>query len=669
MPLPKSLRRPTGTGTGTGTRSTSSSTSTSQRKRCSTCNNLDPRNHRGSVYETEARREPRASLNLVVDALRLARTKDVGKGGCRFCVALVLALDAFSESWRGARVRVHVEIREKGTVRISVDGERWKNEIVEMYAGSASRRPWPTLGTAHHIPTDSGSDDSFNFIRRCIQGCLANPKHTACRSNRESTATAPKRLLDVGRVSSPIRLIDTQGRSFQYATLSHCWGSSSLLKTTKTNWRKLATNVAFETLPPLFQDAIVITRQLGLRYIWIDSLCIIQDSVRDWETESSRMGSIYQNSYITISATNSGDGGTRCLAQRRRPVKIPYENTTKRELALRARRVLDHHPSHSPTGGPAKPVGPLTSRAWALQEHVLSTRIVHYTETELLFECKTSYRCECMPERKAYPTTPALIPRAVASKKAHTIWQAWQRIVEQYSARNLTVASDKLPAISGIASKIRKATHSDYLAGLWRGNLALDLLWHGLPSGSNIFAPEAWRAPSWSWAGLDTPIGYTTLNETEVETFSPTMVAGSVSIVPSGLNILGSVTSASLTLRGPTFSATLSSDLADGAWKYTLFVQGTSSMSILHDCILCEAKVEPAVGEEQCTVRRALPGDTPQPFRAPVTCMSIGRHDDVVLGLVLGISPRNPQAWERLGTFATGNEAVRNLEEREMMLI
>lgn len=193
---------------------------------------------------------------------------------------------------------------------------------------------------------------------------MANPKHTACRFSCKSSISAPKRLLDVGRATLPIHLIDTQGKTFQYAALSHCWGSGPRLTTTKSNWAKLAVNISFETLPPLFQDAIVITRQLGLRYIWIDSLCIIQDSLRDWETESSKMGSIYQNSYITIAATNSGDGSARCLAERRKPVKIPYENTVKKELPLRARRVLDHHPNVDPKGGPARPIGPLSHRAW-----------------------------------------------------------------------------------------------------------------------------------------------------------------------------------------------------------------------------------------------------------------------------------------------------------------
>lgn len=487
-----------------------------------------------------------------------------------------------------------------------------------------------------------------------------------------STVSAPKRLLDVGRATSPIRLIDTQGRSFQYSALSHCWGSAPLLATTKSNWQKLAANISFNALPPLFQDAIIITRQLGLRYIWIDSLCIVQDSLRDWETESSKMGSIYQNSYITISATNSGSGSARCLVERRKAVQIPYANTTKKEFALRARMILDHHPNRDPNGGPAKPVGPLTYRAWALQEHVLSTRILHYTATELLFECKTSYRCECMPERKTYPTTPSLIPKAVTSKKPGAVWQAWQRIIEQYSLRSLTVAGDKLPAISGIAGKIRKATHSDYFAGLWKSNLASDLLWHASPppplSPAN-YALQTWRAPTWSWVSLDTAINYALLDEEERETFVPVVKVLAASILPAGLNTLGSLSKASITLQGPTISATLSSEQNKGRWEYTLLIKGTSSIRILHDCNLIDVTLKVEEGEKNTTVRRARIADSIQAFRAPVKCLGVARYDNLVAGLVLGASESNPQAWERVGTFAAGTEALQHAEATEMILV
>jgi hypothetical protein len=384
------------------------------------------------------------------------------------------------------------------------------------------------------------------------------------------------------------------------------------------------------------------------------------------------MGAIYQNSYITISATNSGDGSARCLMERRKPVKIPYENTVGKELALRARKILDHHPSQALNGGPAKPVGPLTSRAWALQEHVLSTRILHYTATELLFECKTSYRCECMPERKSYPTTPSLIPKAVASKRTDAVWEAWQRIVEQYSSRKLTVASDKLPAISGIASKIRKTSHSEYVAGLWKGNIASDLLWRlsGSTSESvSSFALDAWRAPTFSWASLDAAVAYTILNDKERETFTPTVTLLAASTVPTGLNPLGGISHASLTLRGPTISATLCADQHYGKWQYTLMIKGTTTIDVTPDCLLIDIHTGDGEGGNQKTARRAQSNDTIRQFRAPVLCLSIARYDNFVVGIVMGVTERNHAAWGRLGTFAAGIEALQNIEEKEVILV
>ena len=469
-----------------------------------------------------------------------------------------------------------------------------------------------------------------------------------------------------------MRLIDTQGKTFQYAALSHSWGSAPQFTTTKSNWTKLAANISFDALPPLFQDAVIITRQLGLRFLWLDSLCIIQDSLRDWETESSKMGSIYQNSYVTISATNSGDGSGRCLAERRKPVKIPFENTLKKEFALRARRILDHHPKDNLDGGPARPIGPLSHRAWALQEVVLSTRVLHYTATELLFECKTSYRCECAPDRRACPTTPSLIPKAVASKDTNAVWDVWQRIVEKYSARDLTVGSDKLPAISGIASKIRKATHSDYMAGLWRGNLASDLLWSASSPVSTTaarFALETWRAPSFSWASLDTAVTHTQLDDEERDTFKATITLLTVAIKPKGMNPLGTLSDASITIRGPVTTASLCAELNRGEWTYVLIIKGTSTIRIAPDCLLVNTNVKHEDGGERKSVRRAQSDDPVEAFHAPVWCLTVARYDSLVTGLVLGVSERSPEAWERLGTFAAGTEAMQNLEEQDLTLV
>jgi hypothetical protein len=130
MPLPKSLRRPVRRS------STSSSIGQTQRQRCRTCNSLDPRGHASSIYPDDVAKDTRAQLSLVIDALTLSKTKTVAQRGCRFCNVLVQSLDAFFETWRGARLRINVDIREKATIKVSVDSEPWRGETVEIYAGS-----------------------------------------------------------------------------------------------------------------------------------------------------------------------------------------------------------------------------------------------------------------------------------------------------------------------------------------------------------------------------------------------------------------------------------------------------------------------------------------------------------------------------------------------------
>jgi hypothetical protein len=277
-----------------------------------------------------------------------------------------------------------------------------------------------------------------------------------------------------------------------------------------------------------------------------------------------------------------------------------------------------------------------------------------------------------MPDPKAYPTTPSLIPKAVASKKPDAVWQVWQRVVEQYAKRDLTVPSDKLPAISGIASELRKATHSNYLAGLWRDNLASDLLWSASPpvSGSTgYYALETWRAPSFSWASLDIAVTYTQLDEEEREAFTSTITVLATSVTPKGLNPLGSLSDAFITVRGLVSYATLCSEQTGGQWTYTLLIKGTSTMTITHDCLLVETVSQSEVNGRGNSVRRAQVGDNLVNFRAHVLCLSIARYDNIIAGLVLGVSGRNTEACERLGTFAAGAEALRDAEEKELVLL
>ncbi|KAK7179144.1 hypothetical protein DPSP01_012204 [Paraphaeosphaeria sporulosa] len=635
---------------------------------CKICHNLDPRDHASSVYLTERTEGPLASLSLVIDAFELSKLRLPKEGGCRFCNVLCQALDAFFGGWRGSRQRVNIEILEKGTIEIGLDQEAWRSEVVSIYTTKPSRS-WPTLGVARRIPLNSGSDDTFDFARRCIQDCLTNTKHKACSLPRKSSASTPKRLLDVGRATAPIRLIDTQGKALEYAALSHCWGTGSPLKTTKSNWRKLSYDISFDSLPPLFQDAVIITRQMGLRYIWIDSLCIIQDSARDWETESFKMGSIYENALFTIAATASPDGASRALNDREKPVKLNFENMAGDEVDIRARRAEDHHPRNKEE--PANLVGPLTTRAWALQEHVLSTRILHYSKTELLFECRTSFRCECSPSRKSQPTTPALIPTAMAksNKQPEAVWDAWHRVVEQYSRRTLTHLNDKLPAISGIACKIQKATSSRYIAGLWEANLALDLLWSTTSTAdAHYFSPDKYRAPSFSWASLDVPVAFASSDQEERHFVVSTIILVASSLSVTGLNPLGALSDASIRVRGPIMHATLLSTQREDLWEYVLLLKGTSAITIQNDCLLVEDVIGVSSSRTAQYIRRAQCGDVPKAFKAPVLCLCVARHDTWISGLVLGLVRQTLNCWNRLGTFAAESDVLQRAKEDEVQI-
>jgi Heterokaryon incompatibility protein (HET) len=127
-------------------------------------------------------------------------------------------------------------------------------------------------------------------------------------------AVMPTRVLDVGRLpNQSIVLVETHGQRGRYMTLSHCWGTSHKFITTTANLGDRKRAISLFDLPQTYQDAVSITRQFGVQYLWIDSLCILQDSFLDWERESSRMVAVYGQSYLTISASGSMGDSSGCF--------------------------------------------------------------------------------------------------------------------------------------------------------------------------------------------------------------------------------------------------------------------------------------------------------------------------------------------------------------------
>ena len=216
-----------------------------------------------------------------------------------------------------------------------------------------------------------------------------------------------------------------------------------------------------ELLPKTFLDAIFITRQVRIRYLWIDALCIIQDDFDDWEREASLMASIYANSYLTVAALSSPDGSYGILNTRSRSdvVQITYNYAGSQTCKL-------FMYSEASVASPSTYADdwlesePLNYRAWTLQERYLSARILHYAQSQMFYECQ-----KCVMAENGESSKPVyrnqVFHRLDGWEKddiMEWIYNEWTEMLTEYSARKLTKCCDKLPALSGLASLFAKGS-------------------------------------------------------------------------------------------------------------------------------------------------------------------------------------------------------------------
>jgi hypothetical protein len=425
----------------------------------------------------------------------------------------------------------------------------------------------------HPLPD---SDEAFDLVQGWIHRCCdEHSKDNVYKCSPCTQELLPTRIIDLEPANGtlvPVLKI-TGGERGVYVTLSHCWGKSLHTKLTTANLEQWSQGIDVSALPRSFRDAIIVTQRLHIRYLWIDALCILQDSVQDWQVESSKMGNIYLNSFLTIAAANSADCHSGFLSQ-----QPPTPPPCKLNFV-------------SPTGesGEAfvtfydEPEEPLDSRGWCVQEILLGSRVLTYGTHEIFFECRQPSRisdtgaCIGLPSRSIRSGSKFILSETNKtegvklgnpnSQKVRDIdglrtldeikavlfveWYAmigfnWER--SDYSARRLTVPSDKLPAVSGLAHQVQEAVRSSYHAGLWADSIAYGLQWQrrGL-----LQKPEKWRAPSWSWASLDGPVKYTT--DFHLLYRSGIDITEMVS-APAGQDLLGEINSAHIILSGRVLS-------------------------------------------------------------------------------------------------------------------
>lgn len=221
-------------------------------------------------------------------------------------------------------------------------------------------------------------------IARCLSG------HQSCNAVK---TPLPTRVIDVElHATQDVKLHEPraiEGGTGRYIALSHCWGGYDILKTTSSNLNAMKKNIKWDALPRTFQDAISVARELQVRWVWIDSLCILQDDKADWETEAAQMGTYYQKAFLTVAAASSPNPATPFLCRRdpkhlHRDFQILYKCDTyqvKVRPLLRERYVAHRVDKCNKGEEHEHKFGPLSTRAWCWQENSLSTRIVHYTST------------------------------------------------------------------------------------------------------------------------------------------------------------------------------------------------------------------------------------------------------------------------------------------------
>lgn len=361
-----------------------------------------------------------------------------------------------------------------------------------------------------HICT--ASDAAFDLATDWIRLCTSD--HHICNQIRSYKQAFPTRLLDLRTEKGETIMCLRQTRDIlnerntacvEYTALSHCWGTSptmKLLQDPEGIVKDLRSGMPSHLAPATFHQAAMITTRLGYRYLWIDLLCIIQDSESDWIAESSIMGDIYAGSVCTIAALAAEDSHGGCFQTRNPLMSTSCHLSTTMKVGSRC------------AWEPYPLTGKLLERGWAFQERILAPRTLFYGTSGITWECNQSQMTE--DGVTSFGRTPKSDFRTLmqplhidygigepteALSLFHT---AWAELITVYTSTKLTRQSDKLVAIHGLVRKIAELHHLTPVAGLWQEVLLVGLLWCTEKPQTN--RNDLYIAPSWSWASIDAPV-------------------------------------------------------------------------------------------------------------------------------------------------------------------
>ncbi|KAL5318152.1 hypothetical protein ACEPPN_013211 [Leptodophora sp. 'Broadleaf-Isolate-01'] len=435
----------------------------------------------------------------------------------------------------------HNELEQKALVKFGLYVERTEKELKTIKMDKSN--PASAFMQGRPVSSNSNSDECFRLSNAWLDQCIGksrqpNSPHCSHEGLIESGPPVPAladnevffptRTIDVGLEMGDCepRLVDHSKTKVvsipAYATLSHCWGGSSPLKTTLSELKERETPIPLDTMPRTFHDAVIITRKLGIRHLWIDSLCIIQDSPEDWKTQASLMGKVYKYGMLNIAA-NIGRGCDEGIFSPRESspnqVKLPFKSmkqSISSHMYVRPGNWRYFRPSIMGEDST------ISARGWVLQESVLSPRTLHYSKQQMLWECEhltfaeacilpisfnQTYQGQLLAtlDSNKMMRPASLFRNGSPQERRAAIYFAWLSVVQNYTRRSLTFQSDIFAALGGVASEFQAELRDRYLAGLFEGDLLTSLLWQSA-SPASAKRRTTPSAPSWTWAAIVGPV-------------------------------------------------------------------------------------------------------------------------------------------------------------------
>jgi hypothetical protein len=442
------------------------------------------------------------------------------------------------------------------------------------------------LGRA--VYADSASTKCLDVAAEWLRTCRND--HSACRQTwRLVEDQFPTRVIEVGHESYHPRLLVTKGRLANWIALSYCWGGNPPFVLNKMTAKDLIKGVPLSNFPATLRDAIIITRHLGVKYLWIDALCIKQDSQEDWVVEAAKMREVYAGALLTIAAAHSPSTYSGIFSKRKSSSDLVCLKWRSEINPTNEGYVIYLRPG-SELWDNKLGTSPLMGRGWTLQEGLLAPRTLSYGPQQMIWECSkhqadesgritiptqdyrgkgfiqsmieggsgTPYKWKIF--EKLFSSPDLSFDGTLKLKSPPDPYERWYEIVQQFTRRSLTKDTDTLPALAGLAREFQRVTKDVYCAGLWKKDIICGLLWDRLPIWSKdgttrweASMPSEFLAPSWSWAGVlgrqanfpnwrakDTLSSKSAINVAEVL---------EVRTVPKGPDRFGQVISGKITLK------------------------------------------------------------------------------------------------------------------------